>query len=91
MAALIFLHALQRFVIIVKLAVVASELDYNHESLQCVEKDSCGHYACWAIKVNCLPQTEQGVLRHSWLPVWDGRSGCEHAEHNIRQLVRLEK
>lgn len=67
------------------------EYDYNHESLQCVTTDSCGHYACWAIKVNCLPQTEDGVLRHAWLPVWDGRSGCEHAERNIRRLVRLEK
>lgn len=67
------------------------EFYYNHESLQCVTTDSCGLYACWAVKTNTLPQDTRGNLSSAWFPVWDGRSGCEAAEHNIRNLVRLPK
>lgn len=63
--------------------------DTNHESLQCLDKDSCGHYSAFAVRTNCLPQDEQGRLRAVWKPVWNGRENCEASEKNIRRIVRL--
>lgn len=60
---------------------------WNGENIQSKNADTCGHYACYAIKQQCVPHQKQ--YNDPWEPFYSPFTTQAENDIRIRNLVRL--